>query len=69
MPAQRELDAQDPFFFFFTFTTDTRLCSSRPCSSNATCVETGEGGYMCICPQGFAGKDCHLKKQLCLENG
>uniref|UniRef100_A0A3P9M959 Delta like non-canonical Notch ligand 1 n=1 Tax=Oryzias latipes TaxID=8090 RepID=A0A3P9M959_ORYLA len=48
---------------------DTRLCSSRPCSSNATCVETGEGGYMCICPQGFAGKDCHLKKQLCLENG
>uniref|UniRef100_A0A3P8TNI1 Protein delta homolog 1 n=1 Tax=Amphiprion percula TaxID=161767 RepID=A0A3P8TNI1_AMPPE len=48
---------------------DTRLCSSRPCASNATCIETGEGGYLCICPHGYAGDNCHLKRGLCLTNG
>ncbi|XP_056152466.1 protein delta homolog 1 [Lampris incognitus] len=48
---------------------DTRLCSSKPCSSNATCIETGEGGYLCICPPGYTGENCHLKKGPCFTNG
>ncbi|XP_026163272.1 protein delta homolog 1 isoform X1 [Mastacembelus armatus] len=47
---------------------DTRLCSSRPCADNATCIETGEGGYLCICPYGHAGENCHLKRGVCLTN-
>nr|XP_061824267.1 protein delta homolog 1-like isoform X3 [Nerophis lumbriciformis]XP_061824268.1 protein delta homolog 1-like isoform X3 [Nerophis lumbriciformis] len=48
---------------------NTRLCSSRPCSGNATCIETGEGGYLCICPYGYIGPTCHLKKNLCHSKG
>ncbi|KAA8582110.1 hypothetical protein FQN60_008850 [Etheostoma spectabile] len=48
---------------------NTRLCSSRPCAGNATCIETGEGGYMCICPLSYTGENCHLKRGLCLTNG
>uniref|UniRef100_A0A3B4V026 Delta like non-canonical Notch ligand 1 n=1 Tax=Seriola dumerili TaxID=41447 RepID=A0A3B4V026_SERDU len=50
---------------------DTRLCSSRPCAGNATCIETGEGGYLCICPRGYAGENCHLKRgpNPCLNGG
>lgn len=56
-------------FFLFFLTTDTRLCSSRPCAGNATCIETGEGGYLCICPHSYGGENCHLKRGLCLTNG
>ncbi|XP_061824264.2 protein delta homolog 1 isoform X1 [Nerophis lumbriciformis] len=52
-----------------TAARDTRLCSSRPCSGNATCIETGEGGYLCICPYGYIGPTCHLKKNLCHSKG
>ncbi|KAM8913512.1 protein delta homolog 1 isoform 1-T4 [Spinachia spinachia] len=45
---------------------DTRLCSSRPCAGNATCIETGEGGYLCICPQGNGDENCILTRELCL---
>lgn len=50
------------------FATDIRLCSSRPCAGNATCIETGEGGYLCICPPGYTGENCHLKGGMCLTN-
>lgn len=57
------------FSFPFTcFTTDTRLCSSKPCAGNATCIETGQGGYMCICPRGYMGDNCQLKPGLCFSN-
>ena len=55
--------------FFLFLTTDTRLCSSGPCAGNATCIETGEGGYLCICPHGYTGEKCQLKRGLCLTNG
>ncbi|KAM9786947.1 protein delta homolog 1 isoform X1 [Syngnathus typhle] len=48
---------------------DTRLCSSRPCSGNATCIETGEGGYLCVCPQGFTGPTCQLRRKICHSDG
>lgn len=52
----------------YTFlNTDTRLCSSRPCAGNATCIETGQG-YMCVCPQGYTGENCHLKPGPCFSN-
>ncbi|KAL7861760.1 hypothetical protein SRHO_G00132010 [Serrasalmus rhombeus] len=48
---------------------DIHLCSAEPCSGNSTCIETGEGGYICICPAGYTGKNCQLKKGPCLTNG
>ncbi|KAG7253301.1 hypothetical protein CRUP_006164 [Coryphaenoides rupestris] len=55
---------------------DTHPCSLDPCSANATCVATGEGqvdgegrGYLCMCPSGYVGERCHLRKGPCLTNG
>lgn len=54
---------------FCSSAPDTRLCSSKPCPSNATCIERGEGGYLCVCPQGYVGENCQMKQRLCLLNG
>ncbi|XP_048830335.1 protein delta homolog 1 isoform X2 [Brienomyrus brachyistius] len=48
---------------------DTRSCSSKPCSNNSTCIETGAGKYLCICAPGYTGQNCHLKLGPCLTNG
>ncbi|CAL8329663.1 unnamed protein product [Lota lota] len=48
---------------------DIRPCSLAPCSANATCVDTGAGGYLCMCPSGYMGDRCHLRKGPCLTNG
>ncbi|XP_043916997.1 protein delta homolog 1, partial [Protopterus annectens] len=48
---------------------DIHPCAEKPCSSNSTCIETGDGRYVCICEEGFMGKDCHLKKGPCYING
>ncbi|CAB1334897.1 unnamed protein product, partial [Coregonus sp. 'balchen'] len=39
------------------------------CIDNSTCIETGHGGYLCICPPGYTGVSCHLKKEPCLTSG
>uniref|UniRef100_A0A4W5QLT4 EGF-like domain-containing protein n=1 Tax=Hucho hucho TaxID=62062 RepID=A0A4W5QLT4_9TELE len=48
---------------------DTNQCSSKSCIVNSTCIETGQGGYLCICPPGYTGESCHLKKEPCLTSG
>ncbi|XP_041121929.1 protein delta homolog 1-like [Polyodon spathula] len=42
---------------------------TKPCSNNSTCIETGDGGYICICAQGYTGRDCHVKTGPCYTNG
>ncbi|KTG32161.1 hypothetical protein cypCar_00021021 [Cyprinus carpio] len=47
-------------------------CSSKPCSGNSTCVETGGaggGGFVCLCSPGYTGENCQLKKGPCSVNG
>ncbi|XP_053545285.1 protein delta homolog 1 [Bombina bombina] len=48
---------------------DIHPCASKPCFSNSTCIETGDGGYICLCAPGFTGKTCLLKKGPCVTNG
>jgi len=41
--------------------TDLNYCTTqRPCRHGATCSNTGNGSYMCICPPGYRGTDCEL---------
>ncbi|KAJ6661895.1 hypothetical protein lerEdw1_013066 [Lerista edwardsae] len=52
------------------FHTDIHPCSSKPCTNNSTtCIETGDGGYICLCAPGYTGKNCHVKKGPCIVNG
>ncbi|XP_029453808.1 protein delta homolog 1 isoform X2 [Rhinatrema bivittatum] len=48
--------------------TDVHPCSAKPCADNSTCIETGDGGYICLCAQGFRGNHCHLKRGPCFIN-
>lgn len=34
--------------------TEVNLCYSSPCGQNGTCIRK-EGGYTCICREGFTG--------------
>ncbi|XP_069493869.1 protein delta homolog 1 isoform X2 [Ambystoma mexicanum] len=48
---------------------DIHPCAATPCENNSTCIETGDGGHICLCAPGFTGKRCHVKKGPCLTNG
>ncbi|OCT68395.1 protein delta homolog 1 isoform X1 [Xenopus laevis] len=48
---------------------DIHPCAAKPCSSNSTCIETGDGGYICLCTLGYTGKNCLIKKGPCITNG
>uniref|UniRef100_A0A8C1HWH0 Delta like non-canonical Notch ligand 1 n=1 Tax=Cyprinus carpio carpio TaxID=630221 RepID=A0A8C1HWH0_CYPCA len=47
---------------------EVHRCSSKPCSGNSTCVETGGGGHVCLCAPGHTGENCQLKKRPCSVN-
>ncbi|XP_078419458.1 protein delta homolog 1 isoform X2 [Cetorhinus maximus] len=50
--------------------TASHSCSpAQPCANNSTCVESEDGGYICICGQEFIGSHCQLRKGSCYING
>lgn len=42
-------------FFFFQFVSDP--CASNPCH-HGNCSSSGDGGYLCVCSEGFGGTNC-----------
>ncbi|XP_067894247.1 protein delta homolog 1 [Heterodontus francisci] len=42
---------------------------AQPCANNSTCIESEDGGYICICGQEFIGSHCQLRKGSCYING
>ncbi|XP_044754021.1 protocadherin-like wing polarity protein stan isoform X2 [Coccinella septempunctata] len=46
--------------------TEVNLCYSSPCQNNGTC-KIREGGYTCVCPTNYSGKNCeiHTEEQTC----
>ncbi|XP_067847125.1 protein delta homolog 1 [Heptranchias perlo] len=50
--------------------TASHSCSpEHPCANNSTCIESEDGGYVCICGQEFIGSHCQLRKGPCYTNG
>ncbi len=45
-----------------TTTPHYRACSVEPCGNNGTCVDHLDGGYHCICLEGFKDKNCTTGK-------
>ncbi|KAM9344925.1 uncharacterized protein dlk2 [Symphorus nematophorus] len=45
---------------------DLSVClEQQPCQNGATCVMEDSGEYTCLCPRGFHGRDCQLKRGPC----
>lgn len=40
-------------------------CTSNPCANGATCVNTVDGSYRCVCREGFEGPDCRSNVDNC----
>ncbi|XP_043553338.1 protein delta homolog 1 [Chiloscyllium plagiosum] len=46
--------------------TASNSCSPvQPCANNSTCIESEDGGFICICGQEFIGTHCQLRKGSC----
>ena len=37
-------------------------CASQPCRNGATCRPVNGNSYQCICPPGYSGADCSIRK-------
>ncbi|TDG45135.1 hypothetical protein AWZ03_008473 [Drosophila navojoa] len=44
-------------------------CNPSPCTNNGICVDLSQGhegnSYQCLCPYGYAGKNCQYESDLC----
>lgn len=51
--------------FLFAF-SDLSVClEKQPCRHGATCVMEDSGEYVCVCPEGFYGRNCELRAGPC----
>lgn len=53
------------FLLFATFLmhADKDECAEGRCQNNANCYNS-DGSYVCICPNGWQGRDCEIGKTL-----
>lgn len=47
----------------FLMHTDRDECAEGRCQNNANCYNS-DGSYVCICPNGWQGRDCEIGKTL-----
>lgn len=40
-------------------------CDDQPCKNGATCLETPDGGFKCLCDARFIGETCSEKVNVC----
>nr|XP_039258935.1 sushi, nidogen and EGF-like domain-containing protein 1 [Styela clava] len=42
---------------------DLKICErTQPCKNQATCINNGNGEYLCVCQKGFSGVNCEIYK-------
>ncbi len=51
------------FIFLFLFPAVQPYCSKTQCLNNGTCYDHGSYGLRCLCPDGYAGDVCELKRK------
>lgn len=39
-------------------------CAPNPCQNGGTCQPTNSGSFMCLCPAGYQGLCCEIRKYL-----
>ncbi|KAF7710817.1 hypothetical protein HF521_009689 [Silurus meridionalis] len=48
---------------------DLNYCGShRPCVNGGTCMNTEPDEYLCVCPNGYSGKNCEIVEHACMSN-
>ncbi|XP_070553423.1 delta-like protein 4 [Ptychodera flava] len=45
----------------------SRACDSSPCQNGATCIDSLNSGYHCICKPGYYANDCSLTYDPCAD--
>lgn len=51
---------------FLFAVSDLSVClEKQPCRHGATCVMEDSGEYVCVCPEGFHGRNCELRAGPC----
>jgi hypothetical protein len=55
-------------FYCFQQNEFANGCSSNPCVNGATCVDTYDDAYTCLCVQGYSGTNCQTFIDFCAMN-
>ncbi|KAK6966048.1 basement membrane-specific heparan sulfate proteoglycan core protein, partial [Biomphalaria glabrata] len=42
------------------------MCSRKPCQNNGVCTNRSPTEYFCTCPEGFSGRNCEVKIDICV---
>ena len=45
---------------FISFKLAIQCILSQPCKNNGQCVDDNNGGYSCVCPNGYTGVNCEI---------
>jgi len=53
--------------FSTLFYSGINPCASQPCRNGGTCQPLNTNSYQCICPSGYSGYDCSIRKFLMLR--
>lgn len=51
------------FFLYFTFDFSDNDCSSKNCNGRGSCMDS-LSGYICLCRDGYTGKDCETSNTI-----
>ncbi|KAK2725567.1 cadherin-related tumor suppressor-like [Artemia franciscana] len=49
-------------------TVKPKICEANPCKNGGTCQETRDGGFFCLCRNGFRGLGCEITSDSCRPN-